>query len=50
LLDEKKGGNFAFLVSDKYTVTQEYVKNTNILSTFFESDEGAHACGKGLNF
>ena len=41
LLDEKKGGNFAFLVSDKYTVTQEYVKNTNILSTFFESDEGA---------
>lgn len=38
---KKKGGNFAFLVSDKYTVTQEYVKNTNILSTFFESDEGA---------
>jgi len=41
LLDEKKGGNFAFLVSDMYTVTQEYVKNTNILSTFFVSDEGA---------
>ncbi len=41
LLDEKKGGNFAFQVTDKYMITQEYVPHTNILSTFFESDEGA---------
>ncbi len=41
LLDEKKGGNFAFPVTDKYMITQEYVPHTNILSTFFESDEGA---------
>lgn len=41
LLDEKKGGNFAFLVSDKYNIRQEYVANTNILSTFYESEEGA---------
>lgn len=41
LLDEKKGGSFAFLVSDEYTITQSYLGNTNILSTEFESPEGA---------
>ncbi|MCW1735440.1 glycoside hydrolase family 15 protein [Anaerorudis cellulosivorans] len=41
LLDEKKGGNFAFLVSAGYTVTQQYVANTNILATLYESEEGA---------
>ena len=41
LLDEEKGGSFAFLVSDEYTITQSYLGNTNILSTEFESPEGA---------
>lgn len=41
LLDEDKGGNFAFLVSAEYTVTQQYVANTNILATSYESKEGA---------
>lgn len=41
LLDENKGGSFSFQVSDDYTITQNYVENTNMLSTRFESDEGA---------
>lgn len=40
LLDEKKGGSFSLTVSEKYTITQKYLGHTNILSTFFESDEG----------
>lgn len=40
LLDTEKGGSFSFLVSEEYTVTQKYLGHTNILSTFFESDEG----------
>ncbi|HBG79170.1 MAG TPA: glycoside hydrolase family 15 protein [Porphyromonadaceae bacterium] len=41
LLDEEKGGSFAFLVSGEYVVTQTYLGNTNILSTRFEAPEGA---------
>lgn len=40
LLDEEKGGSFSLTVSEKYTITQKYLGHTNILSTFFESDEG----------
>lgn len=40
LLDEEKGGSFSLNVSEKYTITQKYLGHTNILSTFFESDEG----------
>jgi alpha,alpha-trehalase len=41
ILDVEKGGEFSFEVSDKYSVTQKYVENTNILCTLFTSDEGS---------
>lgn len=41
ILDAKSGGYFAFSVSDKYTITQKYLKDTNILCTLFTSDEGS---------
>ena len=41
LLDENKGGSFSFEVSSDYTISQKYFKNTNILSTWYESEEGA---------
>jgi GH15 family glucan-1,4-alpha-glucosidase len=41
LLDEKSGGNFAFIVSDDYSCFQKYIKGTNILCTQFISDEGS---------
>lgn len=41
LLDNEKGGSFAFSVSDNYTISQQYLGNTNILTTLYESDEGA---------
>lgn len=40
LLDKERGGSFDIVVSEEYTVTQKYLGHTNILSTFFESDEG----------
>jgi len=40
LLDEKKGGCFAFVVDDHYKVSQKYVEHTNILSTSYNSIEG----------
>ena len=40
LLDEEKGGCFAFVVDDHYTVSQKYVEHTNILSTSYNSIEG----------
>ncbi len=40
LLDEEKGGHFAIKVDDSYTITQDYVYNTNILKTTFTSLEG----------
>jgi GH15 family glucan-1,4-alpha-glucosidase len=41
ILDVEKGGEFSFEVSDKYSITQKYIENTNILSTLFTSDEGS---------
>ena len=40
VLDENKGGSFAFGVDDHYSVSQKYVEHTNILSTTFNSIEG----------
>jgi alpha,alpha-trehalase len=41
ILDVEKGGEFSFEVSDKYSITQRYIENTNILCTLFTSDEGS---------
>jgi Glucoamylase and related glycosyl hydrolases len=41
LLDETKGGSFSFEVSDEYTIHQNYLGHTNILSTQYRSDEAA---------
>ena len=41
ILDVEKGGEFSFEVSDKYSITQKYVENTNILSTLFTSEMGS---------
>ena len=41
ILDENKGGCFAIVVDDHYSVTQKYIEHTNILSTSFNSIEGA---------
>ncbi len=41
LLDEKIGGEFGFIVSDQYIITQKYIEKTNILCTTFSSDEGS---------
>jgi alpha,alpha-trehalase len=40
LLDQQKGGSFSFEVDDTYTVTQEYMRRTNILCTTFRSKKG----------
>ncbi len=41
LLDEKKGGNFSICPpGDQYTSRQDYLENSNILITRFESAEG----------
>ena len=41
ILDQEKGGNLSFIVDPSYSITQQYVEHTNILSTCFESEEGA---------
>ena len=41
LLDDKKGGHFAFNVGGSYTVTQTYVEDTCILKTEFTSEEAS---------
>lgn len=41
LLDEKKGGQFAFHVDDSYEITQVYVKDTCILKTTFSSQDAS---------
>jgi len=35
ILDNDIGGNFEFLVDKDYTITQKYIKNTNILVTLY---------------
>ncbi|TBW28965.1 glycoside hydrolase family 15 protein [Gramella sp. KN1008] len=39
LLDEEIGGSFEIEVSDDYKITQEYLWETNILSTVFDNGE-----------
>jgi len=41
LLDEKKGGQFAFHVDDSYEISQVYVKDTCILKTTFSSQDAS---------
>ncbi len=41
LLDDKKGGNFEFELSDDYKISQEYLWGTNILSTVFDNGTDA---------
>ena len=41
ILDEEKGGSFEFKVSDDYNITQEYLWETNILSTVFDNGKDA---------
>ncbi|NEV92610.1 glycoside hydrolase family 15 protein [Psychroflexus sp. YR1-1] len=41
LLDDKKGGQFAFKVDGAYTITQTYVENTCILKTEFRSENAS---------
>jgi len=40
LLDDKIGGQFAFEVDASYTISQAYLKDTSILKTTFESEQG----------
>ena len=40
VLDEDKGGSFAFIVDEHYSVSQKYIEHTNILTTTFNSIEG----------
>ena len=39
ILDENKGGSFEFLVDDSYTISQAYIRRTNILVTKFTKNE-----------
>jgi GH15 family glucan-1,4-alpha-glucosidase len=41
LLDKNKGGHFSFEVSPDYTITQKYLRKTNILCTSFTSEAAA---------
>jgi len=41
LLDEDRGGSFEFIVADTYKITQEYLWETNILSTRFDDGNNA---------
>jgi len=40
LLDQEKGGSFSIEIDNTYTVTQEYMRHTNILCTSFRSEKG----------
>jgi GH15 family glucan-1,4-alpha-glucosidase len=41
ILDDKKGGNLSFEVTEDYEILQEYLWQTNILSTTFDNEEHA---------
>lgn len=43
LLDERKGGNFSISPPRKTQGNQKYIRNTNILKTTFENDQGKFA-------
>jgi GH15 family glucan-1,4-alpha-glucosidase len=40
ILDIKKGGHFSIRPKESFKSAQEYVKNTNVLNTTFETSEG----------
>lgn len=40
LLDSKKGGEFSITPSGEYTSTQQYIPNTNVLTTEFKTEQG----------
>lgn len=40
ILDQKKGGHFAFVVDGSCEISQEYVRHTNILSTTYTTKDG----------
>ena len=40
LLDEKKGGNFSIAPSVRYHSRQKYIPNTNVVETYFTTQEG----------
>lgn len=37
LLDDKKGGSLSFIITDDYSISQEYLWQTNILSTTYDN-------------
>lgn len=39
LLDKKKGGHFSFEVTSDYTISQKYLRKTNILCTTYASED-----------
>jgi GH15 family glucan-1,4-alpha-glucosidase len=39
ILDEYKGGSFAFIVDRQYKISQSYIRRTNILVTKFEAEK-----------
>ncbi|MBN1407891.1 MAG: glycoside hydrolase family 15 protein [Calditrichaceae bacterium] len=39
LLDTNKGGHFAIIVDPSYQITQQYLKNTNILCTDYKNND-----------
>jgi GH15 family glucan-1,4-alpha-glucosidase len=39
ILDENRGGNFAFIVDRQYKISQSYIKRTNIIVTKFEAEK-----------
>ena len=41
ILDKEKGGCLNFIVDSSYQISQKYLEHTNILSTVFESEDGA---------
>lgn len=41
LLDEEKGGSLHLRVAEAYTISQYYIKGTNILCTAFSAEEGS---------
>ncbi len=41
ILDNQKGGRFAITPVGKYTSRQNYIRDTNVLSTFFDTEAGS---------
>ena len=39
ILDEEKGGSLEILVDESYTITQSYIRTTNIVSTLFKNEK-----------